>query len=98
MKIRRILAGSGIALVAYAGAAGPAQAGDDYPIQPPTSSPQSSVAPTDVKGVKTGQQSGQQGGLASTGGSLDPLWAGLGLLAAGGILVKVTRDRRKASD
>jgi hypothetical protein len=98
MIVRRTLAGSAIALVAYAGVAAPAHAGTSYPVNrpPSTSAPQSSVAPTEVKGVKTGRGvDNENSGLPGTGGSLDPLWAGLGLLAVGGVLIKVTRDRRK---
>lgn len=38
---------------------------------------------------------GAGSGLPSTGGDLTSLYAGIGLLAAGGLLVMVTRQRRK---
>jgi LPXTG-motif cell wall-anchored protein len=38
---------------------------------------------------------GAGSGLPSTGGDLTTLYAGIGLLAAGGLLVMVTRQRRK---
>jgi hypothetical protein len=69
----------------------PALATGDYPIVRPTS--EATSTSTGVGGVKV-----EQSGLAHTGGSLAPLWGGLGLLGAGGVVVVAARRRSHAAD
>ena len=106
MQTRRFLAGSAIALAAFASAAAPAAADDaDYPLVRPEqkSAQQGATGPTEVAGVKSGVKSGvesgqsvssQNSGLARTGADLAPLWGGLALVLVGGALVLGSRTRR----
>lgn len=89
---RGLMGGAAVLLAVFAFAA-PAVADDtDYPLQRPTSTsaPSASTDAVDVKGVKQENS----GGLPHTGGSLAPLWGGLGLLAGGGAIVAFSRRRR----
>ncbi len=104
MIVRRTLSLIAVAFVIMVGVAAPAGATDGYPITGGTGG-------TNVEGTKTGETysgttTGVRGtgvgntgvggaGLARTGGDLGTLWAGLGLLVAGGVIVTVSRNRRK---
>lgn len=97
MIVRRTLSLIAIALVMMVGAAVPAMA-TDYPI---TDGPG-----TQVGGTKTGTTGTTTEGtrtptgvndLARTGAELTTLWLGLGLLATGGVIVMVSRNRRRVT-
>ncbi len=99
MLIRRVLAGVAIALIAFVGLASPVQA-TATPTPPYPLPDTSSTAPTEVEGagaeLPASDTEDSGSGLPGTGGSLEPLWVGLALLGAGGVLVAVFRSRRGA--
>lgn len=101
--IRRMLAGSAIALATFVSVAEPAVADEGYPLTRPTNEAavQGATSPTEVEGAKTSQGTATQetgeSGLASTGGDLAPLWGGLAVVLAGGSLLLITRSRRNTA-
>jgi len=97
MIVRRTLSLIAVAFVLLVAVGGPASAstGPNYPV--------TGGGNTAVEGTKTGQviegsrtPTGVSGaGLARTGAELGTLWMGLALLVGGGLIVTVSRTRRK---
>lgn len=102
MIVRRTLSLIAVAFVLLVAVGAPASAatGPNYPV--------TGGGTTAVEGTKTGQvtegsrtptgvtNTGVSGaGLARTGGELGTLWMGLALLVGGGLIVTMSRTRRK---